>query len=166
MYNLVCYSPCNLNLDGVMKYFSAGEPCSLPDRQAQSILSGPYAGRFTVISVEPDEPPVLSELESPPEETLNPDRELVQDLLSTSNVKLGQPLLSAVHPTLTEDEPELVIPLPEDAHWQTVKSFVLDLEEKPPVDLRMVKAVSEKFKNYKAVVEECNRILTSNGVEV
>ena len=50
-----------------------------------------------------------------------------------------------------------VVPLADDAHWSSVKAFLMDTEESK--DFAMVKAIQRKFPNYKVVQEEATRIL-------
>lgn len=51
------------------------------------------------------------------------------------------------------------VPLAANAHWSTVKSFILKMEEEG--NLLMVKAIKQKYPNYPAIQEEADRILAA-----
>jgi len=58
------------------------------------------------------------------------------------------------------DDQTIIIPLDANAHWSTVRSFVLDMEQEEQYE--MIAAVKAAY-DYPKVKEECDRILKKAG---
>jgi len=108
------------------------------------------------------EPEPVPEPEPLPEPELDLEPEPELPLLSESELEIEPE--PEIEPAPT-DEPVAYFPfsfaLPaEDSHWTQVRSFVLEVEEANPEDLRqIIEAVVERFPTYTSVQTEARRIL-------
>jgi len=143
MYILICKGNVSVPLKsgGYKTYYTGDVLRDVPDMEAERLLTQ-YASSFYSHRRYDNAENVETAVVEPSEET-----KVVAELQIDSTLQ-------------AENKTDVVIlPLSDDAHHSTVKSYVLDLEETIPPDLAKVKAVKEKFSQYKSVVTECDRIL-------
>ncbi len=153
MYTLLVVAPCSPRIKGKSRALFAGDILKLEDEVAQQLINGPLGRKFKVQHV-------LEDVEVPVEEPVinTPAAEFAESKL----------LNDLVVDTVVQQEEDAVykeIPLEDGAHWTKVRNYVLELEEKYPVDLDQIAAIKERFSEYKSVVKECDRILSAFSKE-
>ncbi|MGG6283682.1 hypothetical protein ACQ4M3_19045 [Leptolyngbya sp. AN03gr2] len=136
LHHLMALAPGRIRINGTQYDFLGGQMIKMPAEDYEQLAEGPYRSRLKHCYQE--------------EQTLK------VDVPSSAN--------SELEPTDSEeleDDQDLshLIPFEENAHWQKVKNYVLDLEERIPIDFDLIRAVRDKFPNYASVVAECDRIL-------
>ncbi len=145
MYILICKGNVSVPLksSGYKTYYTGDILRDVPDLEAEQLLSA-YGSSFyphrRYDSPENVKPAVVE----PSEET-----KVVAELQVDSVLQADS------------DDEVVILPLEDDAHHSTVKSYLLDLEESNPPPLAKVRAVKAKFPQYKSVVAECDRILSA-----
>jgi hypothetical protein len=172
-YTFLVKTPTAVLLQGTIKRFSTGDLVEVYGQTGLDIQAGHMAGseHLVLVAVEgedehakaepsahdasPNVPPVEPE---PTPDPVEPATPVVVDQSSSEEEMKPLP------PDVVEKLKSLPqVPLPDNAHWSTVKAFLLGMEAEGNINLKMVEAVGLKYASYKAVKAEADRILQEHG---
>jgi hypothetical protein len=188
-YRLKVRKPCRVSYNGQVRRLRPNDQIVVGDGERRRLTRGIYQDKFKVIGYVEESQPSKKEKEK----EVSSSEEEGEKEVSSSEEEGDQPSFSAhleedqTASEESEDQPQVSVdevaqddqlsleeklgklslpnvPYSEGTHWATVKSYVLDLENQVPIPKELIKATKLKFYNYKAVVEECDRILSEHDV--
>jgi len=174
----------------VFRFQEVGSVVSLPDHIGAEVNKGHIPGtehlnlqhidsvpmqpvvtvtkEISLTSVEPEDGLTLTEIEPNSVSELKLVTEPVEPVSETVNDQpQSEPQPEPQSEPQSESQPQVEIVdelpdvhLPTNAHWSTVRSLVLKLEDEG--DYSMIRAIKEKFKHYDVIQEEADRILAQD----
>jgi outer membrane biosynthesis protein TonB len=170
-YVFLAKCPTKIEIAGQILRFQTGELYIAYDPIAKDILEGNLPGteHMVMVTAEEIEEPTKAE---PPAVDASPEPPKVEPEPTPAPIHVEEPAPTTAttdpeEETMKPLPPEIVeqlshlpeVPLPNDAHWSTVKAFLLGMEAEGDINLEMVKAVALKYQSYSAVKKEAERIL-------
>ena len=163
-YRLIARSPCRITLNNKVKTVKANDSFIANEQEKDRLMRGMYRKKLVVVGkVEKPETSYEQTTFKESKELETSQTEESEESKESEDLHKGE-VLDADETFENRLErkglPSPSIPL--NTHWATVKSKVQDLEQQVPIPLDLIRAIREKFPNYSAVVEECDRILEEN----
>lgn len=157
MYHFLVKTPTSFRINGqIHRYLEVGAVISLADELGALVQKRQVVGteHLQLVSIDqPKEAPAPkaeAKVAPAPVPEPAPKPKVAEELVSEPKV-VTEPVKAAEAPA------ELEVPLAENAHWSTVRSFILKMEEEG--NMEMIKAVKAKYPEFRSVQEEADRIL-------
>jgi hypothetical protein len=164
-YRIIARSPCRITLNNKVRTFKANDSFIANEQEKDRLMRGMYRRKLIVVGQVEDKEKVYETTERKDKEQEKVDEQEDDDRQEEEEVDRQETNILSSEESFEARLERKGLPHPsisQNAHWATVKSKVQDLEQQVPIPLNMIRAIKEKFSNYKAVVEECDRILSEN----